>query len=108
MTPPVLCVVCRQLPVAFRREAAHRLPSTQVTSRAKRPVPGSAEWSFSRKRATEYVAGALKVLVDENGLEWECIDVSPPRGSYSTYMCRRRGNPEEAARQISVPRRRDR
>jgi hypothetical protein len=44
-------------------------------------------------------------LVDEEGNEWECVDVSPARGSYATYMCRRRSNsPEDLPRQISVPR----
>ena len=49
------------------------------------------------------VIGDLRILVDEDGQEWECIDTGPERGSYATYACRRRGS-EEPQRQISVPR----
>jgi hypothetical protein len=49
--------------------------------------------------------GESRILVDEEGNEWDCVDVSPPRGSYATYMCRRRGvGADETPRQISVPR----
>jgi hypothetical protein len=82
---------------------------------------GTASWCQSRRHRvrlynpwrrfalhlerTDLVDGPSKILVDEEGNEWECVDVSPPRGSYATYVCRRRGaSDEESPRQISVPR----
>lgn len=51
------------------------------------------------------MTGDLRILVDDDGQEWECVDTGPDRGSYATYACRRRdGSADEAPRQISVPR----
>jgi hypothetical protein len=51
------------------------------------------------------VAGDSRIVVDEDGQEWECVDVGPERGSYATYVCRRRDSAaDQSPRQISVPR----
>jgi len=51
------------------------------------------------------VTGDVRILVDEEGQEWECADTGPERGSYATYACRRRNSSvDEPPRQISVPR----
>ena len=49
--------------------------------------------------------GDVRILVDEEEQEWECVDTGPERGSYATYACRpRNSSPDEPPRQISVPR----
>ena len=56
-------------------------------------------------RTSNPVIGDSRILVDEDGQEWECVDTGPERGSYATYACRRRGSTgDEPTRQISVPR----
>jgi hypothetical protein len=56
-------------------------------------------------RTSNSVTGDLRILVDEDGQEWECVDTGPDRGSYATYSCRpKESSADEPPRQISVPR----